>query len=185
MRALAVGSGASRSEAPGTVPHDGAGPAGRHSPRTSYGVSVDEQEMRRRFAGARVARLATVAPDGRPHVVPCCFVLAHATDAQARDIVYSAVDAKPKSTLALRRLANLRHEPRAALLVDHYADDWSTLWWIRVDGDGRVLDADAERDGPEHDAAIAQLGAKYPVYVTDRPPGAVIALDVTAWRAWP
>jgi PPOX class probable F420-dependent enzyme len=146
---------------------------------------VDEQEIRRRVAEARVGRLATVAPDGRPHVVPCCFALAGATAAQPRDIVYSAVDAKPKSTLALRRLANLRHEPRAALLVDHYSEDWSTLWWIRVDGEGRVLDADPGKDGPEHDAALARLGAKYPVYLTDRPPGPVIALDVVGWRAWP
>ncbi len=141
--------------------------------------------MRRRVAEARVARLATVAPDGRPHVVPCCFALARVADPHARDVVYSAVDAKPKSTLALRRLANLRHEPRAALLVDHYSDDWSTLWWVRVDGDGRVLDAESEPDRAEHDAAIAVLAAKYPVYVTNRPPGPVIALDVVAWRAWP
>jgi PPOX class probable F420-dependent enzyme len=151
---------------------------------------VDEQEMRRRVAEARVARLATITSDGRPHLVPCCFALAPPTGSGSRAVVYSAVDAKPKSTLALRRLTNLRQEPRAALLVDHYSDDWSTLWWIRLDGDGRVLEAGPdhatpENDVREHEAAIALLAAKYPVYATDRPPGAVIAIDVVTWRAWP
>ena len=134
--------------------------------------------MRRRVSDARVGRLATVTPDGRPHLVPCCFALAGASGSRA--VVYSAVDAKPKSTNALRRLDNLRANPHAALLVAHYSDDWSTLWWVRVDGQGRILD-----DGPERDAAIAILTAKYPVYVAQPPPGAVIAIDVAGWRAWP
>jgi len=129
--------------------------------------------MRRRVADARVARLATIAPSGRPHLVPCCFAL-------SGDIVYSAVDAKPKSTIALRRLANLRAHPEAALLVDHYSDDWSTLWWVRVDGEGRVVES-----GEERDAAIALLTLKYPVYESEPPPGAVVAIDVTGWRGWP
>ena len=83
--------------------------------------------MRQRLAGARVARLATLTPDGRPHVVPCCFAL-------VEDTLYSAVDGKPKTTLALRRLDNVRAHPACSLLVDHYADDWAALWWVRVDG---------------------------------------------------
>ena len=139
---------------------------------------MDEQEMRRRIRVARVARLATVTRDGRPHLVPCCFALD--TGAGAREVVYSAVDAKPKSTNALRRLDNLRANAHAALLVDHYADDWSTLWWVRIDGEGRILE-----DGPERAAALEILTAKYPVYVEQPPPGAVIAIDVAGWRAWP
>jgi PPOX class probable F420-dependent enzyme len=134
---------------------------------------VEEQEMRRRVTDARVARLATVTSDGRPHLVPCCFAL-------SGDVLYSAVDGKPKSTLALQRLANLRANPHASVLVDHYADDWSTLWWVRIDGQGRVLD-----DGSERDDAIALLERKYPVYARERPPGAVIAIGVTRWRGWP
>lgn len=134
---------------------------------------VDSAERRQRLAAARVGRLASVTPEGRPHLVPCCFTL-------AGDTVYSAVDAKPKSTLALRRLANLRADPRASLLVDHYAEDWDTLWWIRVDGDGRVLD-----DGPERAAALAALATKYEQYRHRTPPGAVVALDITTWRSWP
>ena len=129
--------------------------------------------MRARVASARVGRLATVTATGRPHLVPCCFAL-------DGDVVVSAVDAKPKSTLALRRLDNLRAHPAASLLVDHYAEDWATLWWVRLDGTGRVVEGGAERD-----AALALLAAKYEQYRRDPPPGPVVALDVTAWRAWP
>jgi PPOX class probable F420-dependent enzyme len=134
---------------------------------------VDDDEMRARFRDARVARLATVTGEGRPHVVPCCFVL-------AGDAVYSAVDAKPKSTLALRRLDNIAAHPHASLLVDYYDDDWATLWWVRADGAARVVTEPTERDD-----AVAQLAAKYVQYAHTPPPGPVIAIDVETWRAWP
>ena len=129
--------------------------------------------MRRRVGEARSGVLSTVTAGGRPHAVPCCFVL-------DGEVVYSAVDAKPKSTLALRRLDNLAANPAACLLVDRYDNDWSQLWWIRVDGTGRVL-----ADGDEHDRALDLLAAKYPQYRATRPPGPVIALDITGWRSWP
>lgn len=129
--------------------------------------------MRERVTAARVGRLGTVTASGRPHLVPCCFVL-------VGDTVYSAVDAKPKSTLSLRRLANLRTNGQATLLVDHYDEDWSTLWWVRADGTGRVID-----EGPERDRALALLAGKYEQYRRQPPPGPVVALDITAWRAWP
>jgi len=135
--------------------------------------AVDAATMRGRLTSARVGRLATVRPDGRPHVVPCCFAL-------DGDTVYSAVDAKPKSTTALRRLANLDANPAASLLVDHYTEDWSTLWWVRVDGTGRVL-----RATPERDRGLDALVAKYEQYRHQRPDGPVIALEVTGWRGWP
>jgi PPOX class probable F420-dependent enzyme len=134
---------------------------------------VDETVMRERVAGARVARLATVTGDGRPHLVPCCFVL-------ATDTIYSAVDAKPKTTLALRRLANIGANPATALLVDHYDEDWSALWWVRLDGIARVV-----ADPGERARALTLLAAKYPQYARTPPPGDVIAIEVTAWRAWP
>ncbi len=114
--------------------------------------------MRARVEQARVARLATVRPDGRPHVVPCCFVLSN-------EVLYSAVDAKPKSTSALRRLDNIRAVPWIAMLVDHYADDWAALWWIRIDGRARVIDS-----GPEFDHALQLLAGKYEQYLRDMPP---------------
>lgn len=134
---------------------------------------MDGGALRRRVAEARVGRLATVTASGRPHLVPCCFAL-------VGDVVYSAVDGKPKTTLALRRLANIRAHPAAALLVDHYDEDWSALWWARLDGDGRVVEA-----GPERDSALDLLAVKYPQYAASRPPGAVVALDIFRWRSWP
>ena len=129
--------------------------------------------MRQRVTAARVGRLATVTSDHRPHVVPCCFAL-------DGDTVYSAVDAKPKSTLALQRLANMRSNPAVSLLVDRYEDDWSALWWVRVDGWGREVATPAERE-----AALDLLARKYAQYAETTPPGPVVAIDVTGWRAWP
>ena len=129
--------------------------------------------MRRRMEQARIGRLATVSAAGRPHVVPCCFVA-------PGSVLYSAVDSKPKSSLALQRLANLRANPAASLLVDHYEDDWSSLWWVRVDGTTRVIEAGVERDH-----ALGLLAAKYEQYTLEAPPGPVVAIDITTWRAWP
>jgi PPOX class probable F420-dependent enzyme len=134
---------------------------------------MDNATKRRLILDARVGHLATVRTGNLPHVVPCCFVLSHET-------AYSAVDAKPKSTLALRRLENVMANPSASLLVDRYDEDWSLLWWVRVDGVARVI-----KNGPEHARALAGLTAKYEQYAHDPPPGPVIALDITAWRGWP
>jgi PPOX class probable F420-dependent enzyme len=134
---------------------------------------VDDATMHGRASTARVARLATTTPDGRPHVVPVCFVLEAET-------AYTAVDGKPKSTRALQRLANVRANPDAALLIDHYDEDWTAVWWVRFDARGRVLDP-----GAELERALAALCEKYEQYRRDPPPGPVIALDVVGWRAWP
>ena len=101
-------------------------------------------------------------------MVPCCF-------AGRGDTLYTAVDGKPKSTTRLQRIRNLEANPAAALVVDHYADDWTELWWVRVDATGRILGA-----GAEFDAALDLLAAKYEQYRRDRPPGPVVALDVRA-----
>ena len=129
--------------------------------------------MRERLAQARVAHLATTSAGGRAHVVPCCFVL-------DGDVVYSAVDAKPKTSLRLQRIRNLEANPSVSLVVDHYEEDWTRLWWVRIDGSGRTITSGAERE-----AALELLAAKYAQYVEARPPGPVIAVHVDAWRAWP
>ena len=128
-------------------------------------------EARARFATGRVARLATADAAGRPHLVPIVFALVEET-------VYSAVDAKPKRSTSLRRLDNVRENPRVALLIDHYDDtDWDALWWARADGRGRVLDA-AE---PEARRAVALLSERYP---QQRAVGEVLAVDVERWSGW-
>ena len=142
-------------------------------------------EARSRFAAARVGVLATAGSDGRPHVVPVVFAV-------SGDVIYSAVDAKPKRTTALRRLANIRENSAVALLVDHYDDaDWGALWWVRADGRGRVLDPAGETpsgagDDPAAEAAeahraIALLRERYP---QQEATGAVLAVDVERWTGW-
>jgi PPOX class probable F420-dependent enzyme len=94
--------------------------------------------------------------------------------------VFSAVDEKPKSTYELQRLSNLRAHPAAALLVDHYDEDWSKLWWVRIDGTGGVVER-----GSEYDRGLEVLVAKYRHYRQRRPRGAVVVLDIRTWKAWP
>lgn len=134
---------------------------------------VTEEEARHRFTAAAVARLATVDAGGRPHLVPIVF----AVDG---DTVYTAVDHKPKRGTTLRRVTNLRANPSAALLVDHYDDDWTALWWVRADGAGRVLDPDD--DEARH--ARSLLAKRYRQYAVQQPAGPVIAIDVTRWSGW-
>ena len=125
-----------------------------------------------RLMTARVARLATTDPDGRPHLVPIVFALEGGT-------LYSAVDRKPKRSSKLRRIENARARPDVTVLVDHYDEDWSRLWWIRLRGRARVLD-----DGEERERALALLRDKYPQYREEPPDGAVLAVDITDVLAW-
>jgi PPOX class probable F420-dependent enzyme len=125
-----------------------------------------------RLTAARVARLATTDPDGRPHLVPIVFALDGGT-------LYSAVDRKPKRSSTLRRIENARARPDVTILVDHYEEDWDHIWWIRLRGRARVLD-----DGEERDRALALLREKYPQYRTEPPDGPVLAVDVTDLREW-
>jgi PPOX class probable F420-dependent enzyme len=121
------------------------------------------------FASARVARLATVGESGAPHLVPMVFAL-------AGDVIHTAVDAKPKSTRNLKRLANIARDPRVSVLADHYDEDWTQLWWVRADGVARVV--------PSSPAGLAALTARYPQYVAAPPPGPFLEITVTRWTAW-
>jgi PPOX class probable F420-dependent enzyme len=131
---------------------------------------VTADEARARFATARVAHLATADAAGHPHIVPVVFALDGET-------IYSAVDAKPKRSTALRRFENVRENPRVALLVDHYEEDWEALWWARADGAGRVLGTER----PEARRAVDLLQRRYE---QQRVIGAVLAVDVERWSGW-
>jgi uncharacterized protein len=135
-------------------------------------LMMDSETMRSRVAQARVGRLSTVGATGAPHAVPVCYAV-HG------DTVYSAVDHKPKRTTTLRRIDNLTHNDQACLLVDEYSDSWDRLWWVRLDGRGRLVD-----DAQETTTALALLTDKYPQYQHRRPAGPVLALDVDRWRGW-
>jgi PPOX class probable F420-dependent enzyme len=133
---------------------------------------VHEPIVRDRVEAARVARLATTDPDGRPHLVPIVFVLDGET-------LYTAVDAKPKRSRTLRRIENARERRDVTVLVDHYEDDWKRLWWVRLRGRARVLDG-----GEEAERALGLLAAKYGQYASERPGLPVLAIDVLEWRGW-
>lgn len=133
---------------------------------------MDEEELRRRFASSPIARLATVRPDGGPHIVPVVFALTGQT-------IYTAIDWKPKRTQRLQRLANVRAEPRCAVLVDHYEDHWSGLWWVRADGIGSVLD----EPSPTH-PGLAALVDRHPQYRGNPPAGPLLAVTVDRWSGW-
>lgn len=135
-------------------------------------MRLDGEEARRRLGAARVARLATVGPAGPPHIVPVTFAV-------AGDLIYTAVDAKPKSTRDLRRLRNIRAHPRVAVLADHYEEDWSRLWWVRADGRAAILAAPDEMADP-----IRLLAGRYPQYHRSPPAGPVICVQVDRWTGW-
>jgi PPOX class probable F420-dependent enzyme len=115
-----------------------------------------------------VARLATVGREGRPHVVPICFAI-------EGDMLYTAVDEKPKRTRRLRRLENIEANPQVEVLIDHYEDDWSRLWWVRLRGTARIV------DDPH---ALELLAAKYRQYRERPPAGPVIAVSIEERSEW-
>lgn len=131
------------------------------------------REMHRRIKTVMVARLATVRRDGRPHIVPITFALAD------DNVLYFVIDDKPKRTTNLQRLRNIESQPFVSILIDHYEDDWTRLWWVRADGTARVL-----REGAEFDHAILVLSARYPQYRSARPPGPVVAITVERLTGW-
>ncbi len=119
----------------------------------------------------RVARLATAGPDGRPHVVPICFALDGNT-------LYTAVDEKPKRTRGLQRLRDIEANPQVEVLIDHYEEDWSQLWWVKLRGTARVVDRD--------ERGLELLQAKYEQYRERAPAGPFIVVEVEQrleWRA--
>ncbi|HSL12306.1 MAG TPA: TIGR03668 family PPOX class F420-dependent oxidoreductase [Actinomycetota bacterium] len=137
---------------------------------------MDSFEAVARLASARVARLATVRPDGRAHVVPLVFALVEQEDGV---VAYWVVDEKPKSGRVLQRIKNLEANPLAELLVDGYEEEWSRLWWVRASVRGReVLDPE------ERNRALEALVGKYPQYRNARPDGRIFALEVKAIDAW-
>jgi PPOX class probable F420-dependent enzyme len=128
------------------------------------------------FSASGVAVLATAGPDAVPHVVPVVFAVGSGPDGAK---IYTAVDAKRKSTHRLRRLANIAANPRVSLLVDHYDDDWSQLWWVRADGVAEIHDT-----GEEMAIGYALLRHKYRQYDRIALDGPVVTVDVQRWSSW-
>jgi PPOX class probable F420-dependent enzyme len=96
------------------------------------------------------------------------------------DRIHSGVDEKPKRDSRLKRLRNISENSSVSMLVDHYEDDWENVWWVRADGDARVVEDDGEL---EH--ARELLRAKYPQYEElGLGIGGAIVIDVTRWSFW-
>jgi PPOX class probable F420-dependent enzyme len=140
-------------------------------PGGSAGAEGPPKEVLRRFVDAPVARLATVSSDG-PRVVPVTFAW------HAGTVVWAVDEVKPKRGRKLRRLRDLEADPHAALLVDHYEDDWSALWWVELRGTASTLEGEAA------EAALDALASRYPPYREDRPPGPVVAIRPDRWTWW-
>ena len=150
-------------------------------------MDMEEDEALARVRAARVGRLATVTPDGLPHVVPFVFAVVgggavgHGIGDGNKVTAYWVVDDKPKRTSNIQRLRNIERNPVVVFVVDEYDDDWERLWWVRCSGSARIVD-----DVVERRAALEALGAKYPPYEADPPSGRVVAIDIeriTGWRA--
>ena len=113
-----------------------------------------------------MARLATVDATGHPHLVPVVFAV-------VADKIVMAVDHKPKRHRDLHRLTNITSNPHVSLLVDHYAEDWTTLWWARADGEATITPT-----------SVDPLVAKYRQYEQIHPEGPTIVVAVTRWTGW-
>jgi PPOX class probable F420-dependent enzyme len=132
---------------------------------------LEAMEARELMATARVARLATVGEDLAPHLVPVTFAV-------RADEVVIAIDHKPKTTHNLRRLRNIRANPRVCVLADHYDEDWTRLWWVRADGTAAIV------EGADREPALRALAEKYPQYLRRLPTGPVIVISVGRWSCW-
>ncbi|MEV4568401.1 TIGR03668 family PPOX class F420-dependent oxidoreductase [Nonomuraea sp. NPDC049419] len=133
---------------------------------------MGEERAREMFAGQPVARMARLAEDGTPRIVPITFALLDGA-------IVTAVDHKPKTTMRLGRLRDIARDPAVSVLADHYEDDWARLWWVRADGTAEEADDPGTRE-----RALAALAAKYAQYRERPPAGAVIRVEVTRWSAW-
>jgi PPOX class probable F420-dependent enzyme len=133
-------------------------------------VRIDETDCLDLLSQTRVAHLATVGQDGRPHIVPVTFALAGHT-------LVSVIDHKPKRTTDLQRLRNIAGNPHVAVLVDYYDDDWTQLWWVRVDGVAHVADLIPSDQ-------MNALQEKYPLYRSNPPQGSMIEVTIDRLSGW-
>lgn len=124
------------------------------------------------LTGSRVARLATIRPDGRPHIVPITFAVTDGT-------IVTMIDHKPKTTSRVQRLRNIEANPSVSVLVDQWAEDWERLRWVRADGTARIhSEDDVWRKARE------ALVAKYAQYADQPPQGVAIAISIDGVTGW-
>ena len=139
-------------------------------------MRLGAEEARRRFLREPRAVLGTLGEDGAPHLVPVTFV-------HLDGHLYIAVDHKPKSTTDLKRLRNIERHSEVSLLADHYADDWTRLWWARADGNAAVT-AFHQFPAEVGEKLHALFATKYAQYAVAPPRGPVIDIDIHRWSGW-
>ena len=133
-------------------------------------------DLREFVVGQRIARMASVDTNGRPHIVPICFVL------DGTSAIYSAIDLKPKSvdTENLRRVRNISNNPSVSILLDRYTEDWAQLAFVVLHGAAKVLTQGVERNRAEN-----LLRKKYSQYEEFLQPGApMIKINVGRITSW-
>ena len=123
------------------------------------------------LAQERVGRLGLLDSEGAPRVLPVTFAVAAGR-------IWSAIDQKPKTAEEPARLPFLRRDPRVALTVDRYSDDWDELAWVQVLGRVEILDRSDGRAGLE------ALSEKYEPYREEAPPGPLLALRPERYLWW-
>lgn len=137
---------------------------------------MNRPEALEALEAARSAHLATITPEGRPHIVPVTFAVID-------ERVVTMIDHKPKSTTRLQRLANIQHNPQVSLLTDHYEEDWDELWWVRVDAQAQL-----HEEGDVWEESRHSLAGKYDQYRVRRPDGPAIVMTIdriTWWASTP
>ena len=154
--------------------------------RRMPGDPILDERQRAFAAAARTATLATIAPSGRPRLVPICFVVGD-DDNLGRPRLYTPLDDKPKRSADphdLARVQDLLVLPEATLLVDHWSEDWSHLGWLRLDARGILLEPEPH-ERAEHAAAVAALRTKYPQYTSHALEGRpIIRLTIDRALSW-
>lgn len=135
-------------------------------------MSLDRESALDRFSQASVARLATISPEGAPHLVPITFSLKD-------NHLFTMVDSKPKTTMRLSRLENIAANPRVSVLADRYDHDWTRLWWVRIDGTATVTE-----QGPDWEMGQTLLIGKYRQYRDEPPSGAAIVVGIGSVNWW-
>ena len=139
---------------------------------------VIDQQIAGFIRDHRVARLATADGDGRPAVIPCCYVF-------DGEHFYSPIDDKPKQVAPrqLKRVRNIESNPHVALVIDDYADDWSKLAYVMVSGLATII----QPGTAEHMRAVARLRDKYPQYramaIDERIVIKITPARITPWRS--
>ena len=133
---------------------------------------MDESVIRRKVAEARVARVGTLDERRSVHLVPVVYVV-------DGDTWYSPSD---PGSRPVKRLRNVLADPRATILIDDYDEVWSRVWWVRLRGQGRMVESAAESE-----RARRLLAAKYPQFGDDAEAttaGPVMAIDIQEWAGW-